>query len=238
MNVLVLLFAAALGSVSSHGADPNPSLKIPISQGTISPDGRYGVTVPTTDELLENENLKNMLVEVATKRPIVAIEGQLGTTSLARNTAGAKWSAESDLLLWIVDGKWFEDEQVLFKLRDGKVSWQLDLRKTVEKAILKRTREASPETYAIKKKENAGWGSAYPEGFSVFIQVGGDRGFQLPLAVHASMTSDPTMSRLSGNTETSWPYNLESELEATVDNAGKFTVTRFKLLQKGSKTPH
>ncbi|QIF04676.1 hypothetical protein G5S37_25145 [Roseimicrobium sp. ORNL1] len=237
MNVLVLLFAVALGSVSSHGADPNPSLKIPISQATISPDGRFGVTVPTMDQYIENESLKNVLVEVATKRPIVVMESLVGTTYPVRGTADAQWSSESDLLLWTVSGKWFEHEQVLYKLKDGKVVWQLDLRKIVERAILKRAKEATPETYAIKKKENAGNGSAYPEGFSVFIQVGGDKGFQLPLAVHASMTSDPKTSRLPENTDTTWPYNLESELDGLVDKAGKFTVTRFKVLQKGSAEP-
>lgn len=237
-NVLVLLFVAALGSVSSHGADPNPSLKIPISQTTISPDGRFGVTVPSMEEYLDSgESLKNVLVDVATKRPIVVIEGQVGTTYLARHTAGAQWSSESDLLLWTVSAKWFEAEQILFKLKDGKVAWQLDLRKTVEQAILKRTREASPETYALKKKENAGNGSAYPEGFSVFIQVGGNEGLQLPLTVHASMTSDPKSSRLPDNKGVSRSWNLESGLEGVVEKAGKFSVTQFKLLQKGSAEP-
>ncbi|MEZ0275023.1 MAG: hypothetical protein ACAH88_08970, partial [Roseimicrobium sp.] len=146
VKVVALLLVTVLGGHSSPGAEPN--LKIAISKDTLSPDGRYGVTVPTMQEYVENENLKNVLVEVATKRPIAVMEGMVGVTKAVKYTADAQWSSGSDLMLWTVEGKWFEAAQVLFKLNDGKVAWQLDLRKTVETEILKLTKEASPETYA------------------------------------------------------------------------------------------
>jgi hypothetical protein len=234
-TIAILLLMAVLGDCPSHGVDPN--LKVSISKASLSPDGRYGVTVPTMQEYLEDENIKNVLVEVATKRPVAVMEGMVGVTNSTRYTADAQWSSRSDLLLWTVEGKWFEASQVLFKLNDGKVAWQLDIRKTVETAILKHTKEVAPETYAIKKAENAGNGSAYPEGFSVFIQLGDEERLDLPLAVHASMTSDPKSSRLPDNQGASRSWNLESELDGVVDKDGKFTVTQFKLLQKGSAAP-
>lgn len=76
-----------------------------------------------------------------------------------------------------------------------------------------------PERYAAAKKANAGNGSAYPEGFTIDVEVLDPNSF--PLRVRAILTSDP-----KGIGEIP---KVDSHLDAVIDKHGKFTVTDFKL---------
>ncbi len=171
----------------------------------------------------------NMLVERATKRPILVLEGAGGAQDPVRyHSAHANWSADSTMLLWTVDGKWFPDYYTLVKIKDDQPAWKLDLLKTLQQTILQLTRKAAPAMYAIKKAENAGNGSAYPEGFTVYVSADQDKtdhSIRLPLAVHAALTSN--------NKDLERRFTLESELDGVVDEAGKFKATGFKLLRPG-----
>lgn len=192
---------------------------------TLSPDKRFGVLVP--DEKRHDAGEKNKLVEVGTGRVLAVIGGEPGMERM--NHGGimpARWASDSSLLLWCISGKWFPRAFVLIKLRDGKVEWQLDLLKTAQREILARARTAAPASYAAAKKQNAGNGSAYPEGFTVDVTTEGEEGtpIALPLRVQVTMTSNPKgLEDYPKNAE------LDAMLEGEVARDGKFKVLQFKL---------
>ena len=132
--------------------------------------------------------------------------------------------------MWEVDGKWFDTALVLLKLENGEVVWQRNLLKMGQQAILARTKRAAPRKYRAAKEQNKGNGSAYPDGFTVAVSVGGKEGepFSLPLAIFVSLTSNP-----KGQEDPKF-INLDAELEASMNREGKFTVTKFNL---GTKSP-
>jgi len=102
----------------------------------------------------------------------------------------AVWSRDSSMLCWIFPDKWFPESYLALKLRDGKLAWQVELMKLAQREILARTEAAAPVNFAAVKLENAGWGSAYPEGFTIYV-VEPQKGFVPPLVCEVSLTSDP-----------------------------------------------
>lgn len=128
-----------------------------------------------------------------------------------------RWSPDGSLLLWEVEGKWFPDALVLLKFNNGTLEWQTNILAAAQKESLSRTKNAAPEKYAEAKKANAGNGSAYPEGFT--IDVVAMNPIALPLCVWAALTSDPKEIE-------DFPQ-LESALQAVVDDRGQFVVTHF-----------
>jgi hypothetical protein len=95
---------------------------------------------------------------------------------------------------------------------------------------LARTKAAEPKEYETAKKQNAGNGAAYPDGFTVDVEP--DTGalsvndkrppLSLPLRIHTTLTSNPKQIA-------DFP-NLDSEMDGTVNKDGTITVTDFKLL--------
>ena len=128
-----------------------------------------------------------------------------------------RWSSDGSLLLWTVDGKWFPDAVVLLKFKDGVLEWQLDVKKAAQTESLARTKRAAPAQYAKAKNANAGSGSAYPEGFSIYVQALDP--ISAPLKIRATLTSDP--KDIEG-----FP-KLESYLTGIVDHNGRFSVADF-----------
>ena len=204
---------------------------------TLSPDHTYGVTVPENAHYDDIHNPQNKLVEVKTGRVLAVIKANAGwDRGNYDNVLPANWSADGSLMLWHVDGKWSPTALVLLQIEKGTVKWQIDLLKTAQQAILAQTKKAQPQTYAAAKKQNAGSGSAFPDGFTVDVSAGGSdasplttsteapKPISLPLAVHADLTSNPKQLD-------SFPKNaeLDSELDGVVDENGKFTVTKFQL---------
>ncbi|HEX8489692.1 MAG TPA: hypothetical protein VF626_01630 [Chthoniobacterales bacterium] len=226
-QTLFLIFAAltniAVAVTARAERAVRPGFTIP--EITLSPDKRFGVLVP--DEKRYDAGEKNKLIEVSTDRVLAVIAGEPGMERM--NHGGimpARWAPDSSLLLWCVSGKWFPRALVLIKLSDGAVAWQLDLLKTAQQEILARARQAAPEKYAAAKKQNAGNGSAYPEGFTVDVTTDGDEGtpIVLPLRVHVTLTSNPKgLEDYPKNAE------LDATLEGEVASDGKFKVLQFKL---------
>jgi hypothetical protein len=136
-----------------------------------------------------------------------------------RSVLPARWSPEGSLLLWEVDGKWFSDALVLLKLEKGAVLWQSDILKAGQESIMALTKKAVPTKYAEAKEANKDHGSAYPEGFSIDVEILGP--IVLPLHVLVNLTSNVKEIE-------NWP-TLESHLEGLVDAQGKFVVKDFKL---------
>lgn len=226
-QTLFLIFLALTNvaiAVTAHAERAVPP-GFTIPEITLSPDKRFGVLVP--DEKRYDAGEKNKLVEVSTGRVLAVIAGEPGMERM--NHGGimpARWATDSSLLLWCVSGKWFPRAFVLIKLSDGKVQWQMDLLKTAQQEILARARKAAPEKYAAAKKQNAGNGSAYPEGFTVDVTTGGEEGtpITLPLRVQVTVTSNPKgLEDYPKNAE------LDATLEAEVIANGKFKVLQFNL---------
>ncbi len=216
LYILAALFmAASAGDLSA--APPIPKgFEVPAD--SISPDQRLGVTVPILSEA--PEEARNSLIDLQTGMLLATIQGEPGWNR--QNHGGvlpARWAKDSSLLVWTVDGKWFPDALVVLKVRERAVLWQVNLLKTVQDEMLARTKLAQPKAYAAIVAGHKGWGSAYPEGFSIDVDLDGEIAF--PLHFHGALTSDP-----KGADDLP---KLESKLDGTIDEKGKVTVSRFAM---------
>jgi hypothetical protein len=212
---------------AAFGQHLRPGYSIP--DVTLSPDHRFGVTVPQLDyfesDLKNSDDPCNSVVEVKTGKVVGVIKADTGWDHMNHGEVlPTRWSPDESLLLWEVSSKWCPDALVLLKLQGGAVKWQIDLLTTAQQAILTRTKKARPEKYLAAMKENADDGSAYPDGFTVDVYASGtgDEPVSLPLMVHANLTSNP--KEFEGVTE------LDAHLDAMVDKNGKFTVTGFRII--------
>jgi len=176
-SVLTKTLAAMMGLLFAEfiSADEIPVGYV-VLRCTISPDGRFGVLVPKTDELEQLEKInrpQNQVIVLATGNVIAVIRTQwFGATK--HNHGGvlpARWSPDNSLLLWQVDGKWFRDAVVLLKFSNGKLDWQADITRAAEAECLVRTRRAEPKLYARAMVDRVRDGEAYPDGFSVQVSV-------------------------------------------------------------------
>ena len=187
---------------------------------TFSPDHRYGVLIPVfhTEGAEQPDDRTNQVVELRTHRMVAVIHGEPGYD---RETAPPLWSADSSVLLWKVESKFSPDALVLLKLKLDKQEWQLDLMKAALEAILSRTKSAAPERYAAAKKANTGNGSAYPDGFTIYVVTDEDK-IVFPYHVLVDLTANQ-------NHAENFPANLESHLDAIVTEDGKFVVNAFRV---------
>jgi hypothetical protein len=224
---------------AAYGQHLRPGYSIPDI--TLSPDHRFGVTVPQ-EEYFEydlkqvapleytvkiSDDPRNSLVEVKTGKVLGVINADTGWDHMGHGEVlPTLWSPDESLLLWEVSGEWCPVALVLLKIQDGAVKWQIDLLKTAQKAILVRTRKAQPQKYVAAMKENSGSGAYFPDGFTVDVSAGNDADqVTLPLTVHADLTSNCKHIN-------TWPdeAELDAELDATVDRSGHFVVNKFRLL--------
>ena len=159
-----------------------------ISPASISPDRRLGVLVPDTAQYQEKNG--NRLVEVSTGRELAVILARTGMEHMNHGGISPRWSADSTGLLWLVGGKWSPRAMAYLRITGGKVEWQRDLLTLSQQEILKRTRETDPVAYAAVVKENKDHAEAYPEGFTIDVNVVG-RGAELPLPFVVALTNDP-----------------------------------------------
>jgi hypothetical protein len=217
--------ACLSAAVIALGANPNTDyITAPF---TFSPDYRYGVMVPVWHDegAQEPDDRMNKVVEVGTQQIVAVIHAEPGYNRALNfhETAPPRWSQDSSVLLWKVNGKWNPDALVLLKIEQNRAKWEIDLLKTAQQAVLSRTRRATPEQYEICKKANAGSGNAFPDGFTIDVTTDGEntKTVSLPLVVHADLTSNPKR----------FPHfpNLDSHLDAVVTPDGKFTVKDFHL---------
>lgn len=192
-----------------------------VPECTLSPDGRYGVTVPLLDQEERLEDPRNRVIELKSGRIIAVIKTKF--TGWNRQNHGGvlscQWSNDGSLLLWEVYGKWFSHALVLLKFKNGVLEWQTDILAAAHTEMLARTKRAAPKQYAIAKAASSGNGSAYPEGFTIPVAARGP--VSLPLKIEAALTSDP--KRIEG-----FP-RLGSQLTGLVDVHGKFKVNAFAL---------
>jgi hypothetical protein len=223
--IFVLCFTGGLAVSTDEAAAQIVPTGYTIPDITLSPDHRYGVTVPG----LDTPNPHNSLIEIKTGRVLAKIRAETGYEKANHiSLLPSRWTKDNSFLLWEVEGKWSDTALVLLKLENGKVEWQRNLLKIGQQAILARTKQAAPRKYRAAKEQNKGSGSAYPDGFTVAVAVAGKKGepLSLPLAIYVSLTSNPK--------EIEDLINLDADLEASMNSEGKFTVTKFHL---GTKSP-
>ena len=192
-----------------------------VPECTLSPDGRYGVTVPLLDEQERLGDPKNSVIEVKTGKIVAVIKAKF--TGWNRQNHGGvlpcRWSKDGSLLLWEVDEKWFSDALILLKFKNGVLEWQTDILRAAQTEMLDRTKRAAPKRYALAKKANTGNGSAYPEGFTIAVAAADP--ISLPLNIQAALTSNPK--------QVEDDPQLGSELTGFVDERGNFKVADFRL---------
>ena len=221
--LLTIVVTANIAVVAPVKSGPPPGFIIPKS--TLSPEKEFGILVPEQKSFDAGE--KNKLVKTSTGDVIAVIVGEPGMENMNNGgVAPTRWSSDSSLLLWRVDGKWFPRALVLIKLNGDKVEWQLDLLKTAQQEILAQASKEAPKQYAAAKKQNAGNGSAYPDGFTIDVTMDGEdeTPVTLPLLVHVTLTSNPKAIE-------DYPEDaqLEANLEGEVGADGKFKVLKFDL---------
>ena len=189
---------------------------------TLSPNHRYGVTVPHYEDYHEDPDSKNELLDLSTSRVLTTIHQTYPAYDRNLNHHGMaepRWARDSSILIWEVPGKWFPDSYVVVRLKNGKVLWQRDLLKLAQDEILEHTRQAAPSHFQAAKEHNRGNGSAYPEGFSVDVEV--VEPIDFPLKVRIALTSNP--KDIQGLT------SLDSYLFGELDSAGDFKIRRFRI---------
>lgn len=163
------------------------------------------------------------LVDLTTSRSLGVIRQRWGPAYDISLNYHAKatplWSADSSLLLWNVQGKWFPKSYVLVRVVRHRMVWQIDILQRSQEEILRKTREAAPDLYQKAKVPTSGKESPYLEGF--YVNVKAVEPIELPLKVQVVLASNPKHWP-------NFPY-LDSHMEALVDPDGKFRVTKFKL---------
>jgi hypothetical protein len=232
MSILILGTLVALSSPAQKPRDRAISpVRVPkgysIPRITHSPDGRYGVLVPDL-ERYDWYAEQNKVIDLRTGRAIATIHAHSGAVKANHvEIEKPNWSRDGSLLLWRVAGKWSPTALVLIKIKRSRVLLQVNILDTVQKAILARTKKASPRKYRAAVRRNRGNAAAYPEGFTVDVSVSVEPGapLTLPLNVGAYLTSNPKGIE-------SYPKSAElnSELKGVITKNGRFRVKVFRLL--------
>lgn len=216
----LVLCGITLIATSSHSAPP--IAKMPkahvVVESSISPAKRFGVSAfdPAKQEMPESGPTANTLVELKTNRVVATLASDPAPAHGGNHIdiMPSRWSPDGSLLLWEVDGKWFHYALLLVRLENGKVLWQRNVMQMLQKEILARTRQAQPKKYAAVKKDHEGWGSAYPDGFSVEVEALDPLTF--PVHVRARLASETKVQSILD-------YHLEGEINAQ----GELKVTKF-----------
>lgn len=223
-----ILFGLALLLVSWAGNLPGLAAPEPahIPPETLSPDHRYGVTVPERDD--DDTPLKdpNKIIEVKTGRVVGVINADGAFEQMNHDElVPACWSADNSLLLWQVDGKWGFRTEMLIHLEDGKIKSQVDILQAMRKEILQRVLQAVPDKYAAVKKEGEGDGSWWQDGFAIDCVLDEkSAAMKFPLIYHVFLTSDPK----GGGDGTP----VDARMTAEVSTDGTVKVTEFHLGDK------
>ena len=226
--------AAALISAAASALAASVNTDYITPAFTFSPDHRYGVMVPVWHDegAQQPDDRMNKVVKLRTNHIVAVIHAAPGYNYALNfhETAPPRWSSDSSVLLWKVNGKWNPDALVLLKIEQNRAKWELDVLNTAQQAVLSRTRRAAPEQYEICKKANAGSGSAFPDGFTIDVTTDGENSktVSLSLRLHADLSSNPKQIE-------NFP-NLDSHFGAVVTPDGKFVVKEFRLgsRKKGS----
>jgi len=239
MNILKVSSAALLLLAFVEGLHARGALDdYFIPKCTFSPNHRYGVSVWDYDDAMALEKADdhkagqsgNQVIELATGRVVTTMNAQgasrrsyggrvPGSATFWNTIAQPRWSADSSLLLWKVNGKWGPQALVLVWPRKDLPPCQIDVLEIARQAILTRTRKARPQQYREVKKE---YGKFGVDGFAVDVHTDGEGGksVSLPLVMHADLICSPNLAL---------PNALTSQLDGVIHEDGTLVVKRFQL---------
>jgi hypothetical protein len=225
MHPLVFNVALAVLAVPGNIFGQTVPAGYTIPAETLSPDGRYGVTVPKMESYDILTDARNEVVQAATGRVLGAIQGNATFEGMNQTEIyPARWSADDSMLLWQVDGKWGFNTEIIIKLDRGAIKWQVDLLKLLQQEILKRTRAAVPTQYAAVRANSAGFGSWFKEGFAIdCVLINDGKTLKFPLLARVFLTSNTKGAE--GVTD------VDSRMTAEVKQDGTIEVRNFHLGQ-------
>jgi hypothetical protein len=205
-----------------------------ISDNTLSPDKKYGVTVWDNEANDEPpDNAKSQVIEVKTGHILGDINAEIARKNMNHDSiVPTRWTADDSMLLWQVDGKWGFNDIVLIKLSGGKIVSQFDVLAALQTEILKRTQAASPKKYAAVKATGDEFGSWYKDGFAIDCVLdqkgdGTDGPMTFPLSYQVYLTSN-----CKGDEGT---INLDSGMTAEVSADGTIKVKDFSIGKRGAR---
>lgn len=227
ISLLILMFTPAWQQHPQIGRTSH-SLLLPkgysVPNVTRSPDGRFGVLVPSLDEW-DPKKEQNKLIDLRSGRTIGVIHAE--SAPLRANhidLESPNWSTDSSTLLWRVSGKWEPFALVLIKVSNNKIAWQVNVLDQVRNAALVRIRQAQPDRYrAATSIERDGRGRG-PDSMVVDVTVDLQPGkaLTLPLKLKANTTNNPKeMDDFPKEAE------LNAKLTALLSSTGKVTITHF-----------
>jgi hypothetical protein len=232
LRVVLFFSLAALVTPGLAGAGTPPAGWC-VPKETLSPDGAYGVLAPGWKLFEEGNPPHNQLVSTKTGAVLLTIGGPDWATWIQDDSdrtvnhldLEAVWSKDGATLAWVVGGKWSPAACELIRVRAGKVAWHLDVLAAAQKEMLAATRAAAPKNYAAARKQNEGSGDAFPEGFTIGIDVP-TAGFTLPWKGRATLDSNP-----KGIGADRWPSaaNVGAAMDFVVDVDGKITFSNFEI---------
>lgn len=187
--LLALIFADA-ASVRGQGEHDDVVKALDFTR---SPDGRLGITVPTREqntERLPDKNRLNKLVEIATGRVLAVIDADTGNEHMNHGDAYVDWARDGSGVFWHVSGKWGPRTMNYLRVSKDRVIWQANLTTASQQEILRRVRQAAPQTYAAAVRRNHG--QEHPcKGFTMDVELDQKTDYQLPLRFYVGLTSEP-----------------------------------------------
>lgn len=133
---------------ASFGAEPKWPEGYDIAEGSESPDGRFGVLIPSLEvaDKLDDEKIPNTLVELKTHRRIGVIRRAHYFHHQNHSGLGVEWAADSSWCAVTYEGRYGFDQITLAEIK-GAACAQTDvgthIKKALDAAITKQARSAS-----------------------------------------------------------------------------------------------
>ena len=226
MKLIPSIFCLVVGWLYPSGSATGQSVPAGYSvpTDTLSPDHRFGVTVPKHEYPQELDNPENNVINIQTGIVIGTILQEF--PAFDRTSHGELypcwWKANDSQMLWQVEGKWGKRAVVLITLKDKKTIVQIDLLKKMQDAILVSTMRSIPGPFQEAEKENQRNGQAYPDGFTVDAVLNSNGGpMSFPLRFQVFLTADP-----KANVD---HVQFQSRMQVTFSRSGDLTVEAFHI---------
>jgi hypothetical protein len=191
---------------------------------SISPDGRYGVTVGDVEKHIG----PNMLVEIKTKKVLAVLASEPFFLHEGHAEPQPRWSPDGKTLLWYIDGKWGSFVLLVLRVERGAVKWQAELREPAIAHALAQARKAQPALYERIKKNGAGDGSWWRDGFAVDVRPEPDDAQKswLPMKIAVSIDANPK--------QIADEPNLVGNLAGTLAADGKLKLGKLAITFAGT----
>jgi len=241
LRVALLFCLGAFAAPALAAATWTPPVGWCVPDETLSPAGIYGVLAPGWKLFDEGNPLRNRLVNMKTGKTLLALEGPAWATWVQDDSGRtvnhldlkAVWSKDGTVLAWAIDGKWSPATCALVAVKRDIVLWHTDVLGQAQQRMLAEVRAAVRKNYAAARKQNEGSGAAFPEGFSIGIDLP-PAGFTLPW--RGRVTLDSNVKSIG---EDGWPSaaNVGATMDFVVDAKGAVTFSHFAIAPALTNVP-